>query len=421
MIEDCGGLEGYREHEGSLLDLTFGDHRQRRANLAAATNSQITLHPGGRTYLHEHHELYDPVEAPLIERRDPSDPASYDWEACAQTQFSGPDGRGQDAFIKDPQLISALTEVVEGFVSLRVFKWNTRMMAMPLGVVQALAEPASLTSLHTDVTLVRNNMHNCELSTCSFDTVALHSDHLSLSPCNTAVPYWNLTSKLESIAFSPEAPLDWSPLGFMCDSQSSSGELFETDLTSYDLLTLQPSDVDDHDHWEERYEVNCSVIRRTIIAAARTGHLRRLQVHDGLHHPFAVRTLLPCWVDMKLTGDHWLESWQGAARMLRPCLSHASLWIGTAASSAERQDRLLNKLEVQALRSALEDEGVPRIVGAQWEGDTPINKYLPWLEEDFIIAQQVAAAWNVVVVRGDAGAVRCNCDRCEARWLLVQA
>lgn len=46
--------------------------------------------------------------------------------------------------------------------------------------------------------------------------------------------------------------------------------------------------------------LNLSIASRTIISAARGGHLRRLTVR-GLHvePPFAIRALMPCWVRVK--------------------------------------------------------------------------------------------------------------------------
>lgn len=188
-------------------------------------------------------------------------------------------------------------------------------------------------------------------------------------------------------------------------------------LASYELPTSLPTGLN-ADNLEQRVRSNDHVISRTLIAAARNGRLRYLQA-DDIHAPFAARTLLPCWVGLELSGYRCLESWNGAARLLRPCLSHASLWLG-ASGLDSRSLRTLTGREVQALRSVRTVADEPCIAGTTLCFPA-IDKYLAWLEQDAGLAGQVATAWNAVVEHGDADVVKCNCDRCEARWLSVQA
>lgn len=61
----------------------------------------------------------------------------------------GPDGKGEDRFIKTPdQLENCLTEIVSQLTSLQTFEWQSPVMAMPIATCSALATVQTLTSLH---------------------------------------------------------------------------------------------------------------------------------------------------------------------------------------------------------------------------------------------------------------------------------
>ena len=42
-----------------------------------------------------------------------------------------------------------------------------------------------------------------------------------------------------------------------------------------------------------------------------------------------------------------------------------------------------------------------------------ILHYFAWLAEDAELAQQVADAWNELVRRGEAGKIKCDCQKCQ--------
>lgn len=168
--------------------------------------------------------------------------------------------------------------------------------------------------------------------------------------------------------------------------------------------------------------LHIAVACRTIIAAAKGGQLRHLFAgffHD-FDYPFAVRSLLPYWVPMESwlrvseTPDGWLKS----ASTFRPLLAHASLWLDVAeGSELTRSDRELTRQEVQSLNAHFSDDKMPEVapLGGNWETQ-PVERYLPWLEEDAELAQRVADAWNAVVRSGKADETVCSCSRCIVHW-----
>lgn len=156
-------LDWYPEEEGTLLDLAFRDRWQMWSDYAEATGSGIAQQDTGngweeRLFEHDGKIFYEPGEAPLIDGRDPDDPSSYDYQAPKQA--SGPDGKGEDALIKNPdELISSLVDVVEKLGVLEAFRWDSPVMPMPVGVLDVLEKLTTLKTLHVDVRLVRNNVH----------------------------------------------------------------------------------------------------------------------------------------------------------------------------------------------------------------------------------------------------------------------
>lgn len=164
-----------------------------------------------------------------------------------------------------------------------------------------------------------------------------------------------------------------------------------------------------------------SIAARTIIAAGRAGHLKRFGYarENGTQAPFNVRTLLQFWVGIEGWGfEGQPKPWHGAAMSLRPILSHASLWLGTAVGqvsfSTPREDLLLTGEEVQTLQAYFDKEGIPKVVKGSYKEPFPISRYLPWLAEDAELAQQVADAWNEVVRRGEVDlGIRCCCAKCR--------
>lgn len=176
-----------------------------------------------------------------------------------------------------------------------------------------------------------------------------------------------------------------------------------------------------------------SVACRTIIAAARGGHLRHVIIGGHLEQPFAIRALLPHWIGVE-RWDLWglvFSSWLDAASLLRRLLSHASLWLETS-TAGPRYDRRLSRQEIQSLGLHFKLEGLPDLVrGTTSEREEKrantcshqyrsqeaviesVGRYLPWLTEDAGLAQEVSVAWNAVVERGEADRLRCLCNRCR--------
>lgn len=413
-MHDPGWLNSYPEQYGTLLDMAFRDRWQMWSEHCEATASQILRRssPGGwqhKTFTHDGNLFPEPGELPLIAGREPGHASSYDQDAPKLA--SGPDGNGDDALIKtSDQLIACVVEVVEMLSSLRTFKWDSPIMPMPMGVLSALERLTSLKSLHLEVRLIRNNVHAREW------LLDVSSLRMLTTLLLSSVPYWRLVSNLEDLCLSRSH--------YTYDSgtyrDEVTGEMDESLITSFELPTQLPTGLE-RNEWNARDLINCSALKRTIVAAARTGRLRHLHVQD-LQAPFAVRALLPCWVHIETGSSSEYRSWLGAARSLRPILSHASLWLGATPTSSARPSRRLTGQEVQTLRVQFTQQGVPFhtpatfAIGRKEPYDSPIDLYLPWLQEDADLAQQVADAWNAVVDRGDANVVKCNCHKCKARF-----
>lgn len=218
-------------------------------------------------------------------------------------------------------------------------------------------------------------------------------------------------------------------------------------ITSFDvsdLLRLSHPPESHHQHITPADDVNDKhdklhnlIVSRTILAAVKNGHLKRLPFS---RHPIqdvgAIRALVPLWLQV----DHWElyfnyhtpeYTWQAAASELRPLLSHISLWLKVADADEEAPRRLLTGAEMQAFSAHFirdpngDAPPTPQLTarsidcdGCFYEGFgiKAIVLYLRWFEEDAALAQQVADAWNVIVRRGEADRVRCYGAECDARW-----
>lgn len=185
-------------------------------------------------------------------------------------------------------------------------------------------------------------------------------------------------------------------------------------------------------------DVLVAMARRTIVAAAKGGRLRRLPLGDDYLHafwkPFAVPTLLSAWVDIDdwgISEDGMEEEW-GHADYPRKTVSDNWVLAVTLRSALFHVHHRLEK----RLRSS--SATVPRLASSDvqtmhyeltkhppflWPPDTPNHRgwfgeervpdeeatcfrawrrYLVWLRDDEKLAQQVADAWNAVVERGGA-------------------
>lgn len=182
----------------------------------------------------------------------------------------------------------------------------------------------------------------------------------------------------------------------------------ESNLTSFELpqdAPTEPADID---------SLHVSIFAKTIITAARGGKLRciRLNGSGGWQYAFAIRALLPHWVDLEDFYQRRLQDvlWESAARLLRPLLTHASLpqrHNTSTGATNDAHDRRLTVQDVQQLQPLKLDK---------WPEDYSkgtLELYLQWLKEDETLAGLVADAWNAVVKRGEADLIECPCDTCR--------
>lgn len=217
------------------------------------------------------------------------------------------------------------------------------------------------------------------------------------------MPFWKLAHKLESLSF--EFGID-----IELEADEEIEEQNEPELTSFKVpVKSAPKGK------KKRDKIHVAIATRTIIAAAKGGQLRHLNVTSLVQHPFAVYTLLPYWVAIESWGDRYqsMRSWQGAAASLRPLLAHCSLWLDTIADSGPRASRGLTRQDLQGLEATFEATGgTPKL--SYHDDPQPVDRYLPWLAEDKELAQEVADAWNAIVERGEADTVMCSCKKCKS-------
>lgn len=172
----------------------------------------------------------------------------------------------------------------------------------------------------------------------------------------------------------------------------------------------------------------------TIIAAAKGGKLRRLKTDTNFSEPFALRSLVPYWINAERLEDNSSGElgWGAAASFLRPLVTHASLWLNTTSASVPRDDRRLTTQEFQALNTYFQQEGLPKLCNYLIKTDEgfeidetdesdgrekAVGRYLPWLENEEL-AKEASKIWNAVVERGEANKVMCHCRRCQNTLLF---
>lgn len=69
------------------------------------------------------------------------------------------------------------------------------------------------------------------------------------------------------------------------------------------------------------------------------------------------------------------------------------------------------------MHSHFKDNGAPILPEALSQRLAPaetIERYLPWLKDDMVLAQRVSEAWSAVVECREADKIRCGCIRCPA-------
>lgn len=170
--------EEYGEGNMSMLQLAFSNrvrmwrellHKYKCSGAVADLQFRKVL-GGGEVrptlhFVHEGNKYYCPAEPPQIEGEDRFKLRSYDWNAV-QSRGTGPDGMGEDRLIKNgEQLIKCLEEVVEQIISMSVletFSWNSPVLPMPLGVLNALAKLPTLKRFHPGLITGSPIAHACE-------------------------------------------------------------------------------------------------------------------------------------------------------------------------------------------------------------------------------------------------------------------
>lgn len=210
------------------------------------------------------------------------------------------------------------------------------------------------------------------------------------------------------------------------ESEADIEEIEEAWLTSFEPPEVAPKRLYDN------AQLHACIAARTIVAAAKGGHLRQLDFFGEQPYAFAVRSVVPYWVNLEsLETETRLHGWMQAASLLRPFLAHSSLWLNTAQNADPRHSRHLTAQEVQALLAYAQQEGLPKLRSYQDEAEKsglsdgreePLECYLAWLEEDHGLAQKVAETWSAVIERGEANKVMCRCKRCTeialVSWLV---
>lgn len=223
------------------------------------------------------------------------------------------------------------------------------------------------------------------------------------------MPLWNITPRLTRLTFTTiTGDLIEQLFGRSARVEEQSEETF----TSVDVPAPAP-----FANRAAYVSYQMALLCRTLIAAARGGNLKHLECCRSFQCAFAIRSLLPCWINVEEWGytDCITHGWLDAAATLRPFLAHASLWLGTTSGSGARQDRYLTAQELQSLQSYFKEQGgtpTPRWEQPQDSHQPSVWRYLPWLAEDAHLAGEVAEAWNAVVRRGEADRLKCNCRRC---------
>lgn len=407
MGEDYMWFDDYPQETGTLLELAFRDRFQvwddLRTELEATAKWHRDESPPILYFKHGGVEYTAPGRCHAVEGQFRQ--LKYDRKAPREGA-DGPDGDGEDERIKTPeQLIDCAVEVVGKLASLQKFSWTTPVLPMPAGVFQALSNLTTpLNSLHLDLTKARSHVQACKCF-CDVNYECSCADLIDFPPSAArAVPFWKLAGNLRDLGFS------FSDL--LSHTKGEIEEQDETSLGSFELPAQLPTSKTEQD------ALRFSVAYRTIITAARGSSLRRLKVTQDVQHPFAIRTLLPCWMLLEeRQGLSWFEpTWQLAACSLRPFFSHASLWFGVESGTSERQDRTFTREEVQLLRAMFKGAAMPRITPPLGQ-DQAILRYLVWMEQDEELAQRVVDAWNAIEGRGEADKVHCGCLKCRPRWV----
>lgn len=144
------------------------------------------------------------------------------------------------------------------------------------------------------------------------------------------------------------------------------GEVLEEELAAFELPSSFIASTT-----ESARQFNHAVAARTVAAAAKGGKLKSLKfLWAPVHKPFAVRALIPFWLDIdewRLDTDEYdeegkCEYWAHEAITLRNILAYASLHLNA------RADRLLTRESVRDLIRHSDDEALKNVARRHLEG-----------------------------------------------------
>lgn len=393
--------------EGTTLELAFQDRLQLWDRIMKRPGAIIAVEnpsaPPGGSLLYDQRGVFNaPGRGHDWDAVRDGGAAAYDWQSSQGGR--GPDGNGEDRLIKNAeQFLECITALIGSLTSLEMFAWMTPVTPLPKAVYSIFRERQSLTGLWLTFSTFRSNLTDCE-------STSADAARRLLTVVTFTVPLWEIAGKLKSLKLDIgdlEHRMEEIEEELEADSPPPAEELAET------IEELKESDPE-----YPGEEVHLFIARHLMIAAAKGGKLKHLDLNLDLYQPLAIRSLLPCWVSIEDYGD-WADSWSEvswkwirAAVGLRPLLSHASLWLG--ARGIRRRNRNFTAADVQSLQSHFSIKGEPKMEGEEAEYfdalTHTIQQYLPWLH-DPLLAHQVAVP---VVDSGDADSVPCKCTACSA-------
>lgn len=153
-------LDYYPVEYGPLLDMAFRDRRQMWLTLAELHGCEIQRGVSNSRFFQFNGQAL----------REPGRAVTSSSSEEARVDFSGPDGNGEDRFIKNAeQFNECIIEVVYQLTSLQTFGWDTKVTPIPPGACDALSQLDTLTALHVNMETRRGNVHSCE---CAIERVA---------------------------------------------------------------------------------------------------------------------------------------------------------------------------------------------------------------------------------------------------------
>lgn len=224
-----------------------------------------------------------------------------------------------------------------------------------------------------------------------------------------AAPLWKLAHNLVHLRLDlPRLRYDLGhysdPAGAIIEEQDEAELAF--------LQSLQPAQL----QADERDALLASLAAFVTVVAAKSGRLRHFQPgYTSVEAAFAIRSLLPYWVSVQTWEYDEEDTWLVAAVSLRRLLAHVSLWINKPPLVAGQYSELSGQ-DVQLLHTYFTLNALPQVLRFRYyhgANGQPVRRYLPWLQEDAALAQQVADAWNAVLERGEAEEQECDCRKCQ--------